>query len=282
MEQPHTQGQPSAAPSQTAEQPQLLTRKQRRELRRQEKHDRREREARAKTTGRIVAWVIVIVVLAGASIGFVFLANRTATDTGSAKLASAVSSDDHTKGPAEAPVNLIEYSDFQCPACGSYFPIVQQLLSDNAESVLFAYRHFPLRSIHRNAQRAAEWAEAAAAQDKFFEFHDLLFQNQDAWSDEGNPTALFKEYGEQLGLDAARLESDAQSSAARDSVNRDYASGTAAGVNATPTFFLNGAKIQNPASLAKFQAVIDDAVSAAGGTPANANAPAAEAAPGGE
>lgn len=248
---------------------QQLTKKQRRELRRQEKLDQREQIARKKTTNRIVLWGVIVLVLAGGIYGLTLLGDGTSTD--GPILVDAVSASDHTKGAAESSVTLIEYSDFQCPACRTYYTLFDQLAEEYADSVTFVYRHFPLRSIHPNAQAAAEAAEAASLQGKFWEMYEQLFANQNSWSSESDPTDIFVQYAGDIGLDVEQFKVDLVSSAVSDKVNADYRSGTAAQVNATPTFFLNGEKLSNPTSLDEFESVIDAAIADADGAMTNAD-----------
>ena len=117
---------------------------------------------------------------------------------------------DWVKGPEDAHVSIVEYSDFQCPACRSFVPIVEEVLNNNPETVTLTYRHFPLIQ-HKNAERAAQFAEAAGIQGKFFEMHDMLFEKQEDWAELGNPDEVFVSYGEELELDIEQLKADADS-----------------------------------------------------------------------
>lgn len=170
----------------------------------------------------------------------------------------AAASLDWTKGNKDAKAILIEYSDFQCPACAVYQPVVKQLIEEFGNQMIFAYRHFPLKSIHRNAELAAIASEAAGQQGKFWEMHDLIFEKQKEWSEARKSKAeeLFAEYAQSLGLDAARFKNDLDSGELKSKVNNDLISGEAAGVNATPTFFLNGRRVQ-PRSYEEFRQLIE-------------------------
>lgn len=246
-------------PSMPNDQP--MTRKQRRELKRQEQRAGRVASERGKTIKTALIWIGVVVVVVG---GIVALAKFGGSSSGgtSTKNVNAISADDWTKGKADAKVNVIEYSDLQCPACSAYEPIIKQVIENYSDKIVYAYRHFPLRSIHKNGQMAAQFAEAAGQQGKFWEFHDKVFDTQREWSDLGNPQSKFKEYGKTLGLDEAKLESYATSQVAKDKVDNDYNSGTNASVNSTPTFFLNGKKITNPQTYQDFAKLLDDALKA--------------------
>jgi protein-disulfide isomerase len=176
----------------------------------------------------------------------------------------------HTLGAGTTGVVLVEYADFQCPACQSYTPVLQEVKAKYGDSIIFQFRHFPLESLHKNARAAARAAEAAGLQGKFWEMHDLLFSRQQSWQDTSNPLATFEDYAEEIGIaDLARFTTDYKSSTVNASINADLDSGRALGAEATPTFVLNGEKLDEnpPATLAAFSALIDEAIIAKGGTP---------------
>lgn len=179
-----------------------------------------------------------------------------------------VSAVDHVRGenPA-APVTLIEYSDFQCPACAAFEPLLDDISTTYGDQVRLVYRHFPLYTIHANAEAAAFAAEAAALQGKFWEMHDLLFDRQADWESLAAPIDMFVAYADLLELDVEKFKADLVSDAVRDRVKIDVSSGNAAGISATPTIYLNGAaltfpKDTNPSTYLKEQ--IDAAIAAAG------------------
>ena len=155
---------------------------------------------------------------------------------------------------------LIEYSDFQCPACGVYYPIIKALQQEFGESIVFVYRNFPLRQIHANADLAARSAEAAGKQGKFWEMHDMIFENQKDWASQSNAKKSMIEYAQSLNLDAERFKTDLDSKEVKEKVNNDYLSGIQAKVNAVPTFFLNGTKLQNPESYEEFKKLLEEAI----------------------
>lgn len=173
-------------------------------------------------------------------------------------LFGAVASDDWKRGNDSAKAVLIEYSDFQCPACGSYYPLVKALHEEFGDSLLVVYRHFPLSQIHANAEPAGRAAEAAGKQGKFWEMHDLLFERQKEWSVDRNASGTFAAYAGALGLDTSRFINDFNSQEVKAEVAADYESGFRAGIAGTPTFFLNGKKIQNPRSYEEFKKVISE------------------------
>ena len=154
-----------------------------------------------------------------------------------ALLAPPVGARDHALGTADAPVTLVEYGDFECPFCGRAYPQLKHVLRELGAKVRFVFRHFPLSEEHPHAQHAAEVAEAAAAQGKFWEMHDMLFENQDALHDEA-----LAQYAGSLGLDAGRLLGEVLNGAHSARVREDFRSGARGGVNGTPTFFINGVR----------------------------------------
>ncbi len=236
---------------------QHLTKRQRRELKKQEKAASQQQTKQSKRTKIIVIWVAVIAAIGLAVWGLVIWGGNSTQNTNTAS--TKVESGDWVKGNPDANVVLIEYSDFQCPACGAYYPVVKQLSEAYGDTIAIVYRHYPLVNIHPNAMPAARAAEAAGKQDKFFAFHDILFEKQSEWSTAPNEVELFTNYAQSIGLSVEQFKTDMQSSEINDLVKEDIASGTALKVNATPSFFLQGVKIQNPRSLEDFKKLIDEA-----------------------
>ncbi len=173
-----------------------------------------------------------------------------------------VSDQDWFVGGANAPVTIVEYSDFQCPACGAYYPVMKELSAAFGDQIKIVYRNYPLTQIHPNAQLAAQAAEAAGIQGKFFEMHDFLFQDQNVWSDVEDPTEMFVAYAATLQLNVDQFRADLTSSKARDAVTEDVRGGKSANVSGTPTFFLNGVLIDSPQGLKAFTDVINTALTA--------------------
>ncbi len=147
----------------------------------------------------------------------------------------------HYTGAVDASVTLVEFGDFQCPACGQAEPVVQQLRQEYGDKLKFVYRNFPL-SFHQHAQLAAQAAEAAGLQGKFWEMHDQLFVTQSDWSAVTDPTSQFKDMAKQLGLDEQKFADDLFSQTVQDIVRADQRDGEALGVTGTPSFYLNGDK----------------------------------------
>ena len=145
--------------------------------------------------------------------------------------------DSTTRGNASASAYLVEFSDFQCPACKAVKPVVDQIVKTYGDRLVFSYRHFPLPQ-HTYAQKAAIAAEAAGRQGKFWEMYDLLFANSESLSDD-----MITGFADQLGLDKKQFTADITDLAITGRVNRDRDYGTTIGINATPTFYLNGVKL---------------------------------------
>ena len=235
-------------------QEQPLTKKQRRELKRQTKLDNKNKSESKKTVSKIIVWAVILIVV----IGGIYLISQLDSGTSSSTTVNNITATDQTKGNPDGQIVLIEYSDFQCPACASYYEIAKQLMQEFNEDIYFSYRHFPLRSIHSNAQLAGQAAEAAGLQGKFWEMHDKLFDNQNSWSNESNPEDIFLIYATELELDTDKFSTDLESKEIKDKVDNDYASGVGARVNSTPSFFLNGKKISNPKTLDDFKELIEE------------------------
>jgi protein-disulfide isomerase len=151
------------------------------------------------------------------------------------KLRVPVNDSDHALGPKEAPIELVEYGDFQCPHCGHAYPIVERLRENLGRELRFIYRHFPLSESHPDARNAARAAEAAGRQGRFWEMHALLFKNQDAL----DPDSLTG-YAAAMGLDMEQWAGDFESGPVLAKLDADFRSGVRSGANGTPTFFLNG------------------------------------------
>ena len=151
------------------------------------------------------------------------------------KLSVPVSDKDHRQGDPDAPCTLVEYGDYQCPSCGHAYPIVKRVQKHFGKRLLFVFRNFPLTEMHPYAEPAAETAEFAAAHQKFWEMHDLLYENQDRLDD-----ALLFELSQHLHLDLEKLRQALASKEFEPRVRADFRSGVRSGVNGTPTFFING------------------------------------------
>lgn len=162
----------------------------------------------------------------------------------------------HKISAPDSKVTIVEFGDYQCPACASAYPIVKQLLTEYDGKINFVFRNFPL-SLHPNAQKAAQAAEAAAAQGKFWEMHDKLYENQTSWSGVGDPQDMFVDYAGGLGLDKERFKKEINENKYTGVINADASDGDKLGVDSTPTFFLNGSKITGVPTYADLKAQVD-------------------------
>ena len=157
------------------------------------------------------------------------------------KLRIPIGPADHMQGDPNAPCTLVEYGDYECPHCGRAYPIVHRVQKHFGHRLLFVFRNFPLNQSHPHAESAAETAEFAATQDKFWEMHDALFENQDRLGPD-----LYEELAEELGLDPAALSASLASGEFTARVRADFNGGVRSGVNGTPTFFINGQRHDGP------------------------------------
>lgn len=197
---------------------------------------------------------LVIVVVVGIVGGVAYYKNANAPTATEA----LVRQDSHTTGATSATVTLVEFGDYQCPACGQAEPIIEQIRKDYADqSFQFVFRNYPL-AMHANAPAAAEAAEAAAAQDKFWEMHDLLYAQQSAWSDLSDPTDQFIAYAKQVKVaDINKFTNELKSHAYAATIRADQKDGDALNVQVTPTFFLNGTKLEGVQAYDDLKAKID-------------------------
>ncbi len=175
------------------------------------------------------------------------------TPTATAKLKPPVGANDHADGPSKAPVTLVEYGDYECPFCGEAYPIVKALQKRLGDQMRLVFRNFPLNESHPHAENAAEAAEAAGAQGKFWEMHDLLYENQDALD---APDLV--QYAGALGLDVPRFVREMGEHLYAERVRADFRSGVRSGVNGTPTFFINGVRHDGPFDLRSLMAAIEE------------------------
>ena len=210
---------------------------------------------------RIAIWSGTIAILLLAVAGMIW-AVKNSNNTESGDLAVPVSASDRMKGNPESAITLVEYSDFQCPACKSYYPIVEKLMDEYGSKIRFVYRHFPLPQ-HTNARPTAIAAEAAGNQGKFWEMHNMIFDHQTEWAPLADSKDALLSYAEALGLDKERFLQDFDSSELQKKVEDDLAGGMRSSVRGTPTFFLNGAAIANPLSYDEFKRAIDAAITPA-------------------
>ena len=205
---------------------------------------------------RFVLWAVVILTVG--VLGFAISRFGGASST-----APEVTDQDHVFGADNAPVTVIEYSDFQCPACAAYHPLVKQVLNEFGTSTIrFVTRNFPLPG-HQNADEAARAVEAAHIQGAYWKMHDVLFERQKFWEDETSPDQKFLSYADMLGLNTSTFMADYNSDEVKNKVQNDIRVATGAGIDRTPTFFINGERIVNlPDSYEELKKLIQDALAA--------------------
>lgn len=165
----------------------------------------------------------------------------------------------HTRGPRNAPVMLVIYGDFQCPSCGLVSKEIDELQKQYEGKVRIVFHEFPLE-MHPHAMEAALAAEAAAVQGKFWEMHDVLYQNQPVWADATTVGVIFDSYAESIGLDVARFRADRIAPDVKARVIADAAAGESRGVKSTPTIFINGIELRAPFTKDRVQGAIDAAL----------------------
>jgi protein-disulfide isomerase len=208
-------------------------------------------------------WAILLVIVA-VFIGIVAFSGKKDGST-----TSNATPTNHVEGTNTTGVKLVEYGDFQCPVCGLYYSTVKQVAATYNDKIQFQFRNLPLTSLHPNAFAGARAAEAAGYQGKYWQMHDLLYENQNSWSQASNPTTAFNNYAKTLGLNATQFSKDYASTKTNDAINADLNAFDKTGDDkATPTFYINGKKVNladlvdsnNEPSVAKFSAVIDAAI----------------------
>jgi len=207
----------------------------------------------------IVILVIVILAIAGL---FIFTNKNNNTTSNASTTTASVSN--HTEGDLSSKVHLVEYGDFQCPACGAFYPIVTQVLSQYLSQIQYSFMEFPLESLHPNALAAARAAEAAGLQGKFFPMYELLYENQNSWVNLNDPSTYFDQLATSIGLNLNKFKTDSASEAVNNTIEADIQAGTKLNIQGTPTFFLNGKMLnnQNIDTVSSFSSVIKQAIQA--------------------
>jgi protein-disulfide isomerase len=176
----------------------------------------------------------------------IFIFTQAGNDDKSANGGNKQQATSHIKGEGTKGVTLTEYGDFQCPVCALYEPTVRQVYEQHKNDIRFQFRHLPLVSIHPNAFAAARAAEAAGMQNKFWEMHAKLYDNQSAWSNSSSTLNLFKTYAQEIGIDVNKFTTDYAKSEVNDAINADLAEFAKTGQSqSTPSFFIDGKYIQN-------------------------------------
>jgi protein-disulfide isomerase len=209
-----------------------------------------------------IVTVIIISIGAFAFGGSSNSSNTTAPVKKDTKL--MVHPDSHQITAKDAKVTLVEFGDFQCPACGAAYPVVEQILQNYKGKINFVFRQYPLQ-VHNHAQPAAEAAEAAGAQGKFFDMYTALYTGQKDWGESNKYMDYFLTYAKNIGLDVNKFKADVQANKYKNKIQADMKDGDALAIQATPTFFINGVEQEGGLPYDQFKQKIDDAIKAAGG-----------------
>jgi protein-disulfide isomerase len=215
-------------------------------------------ETNADHMKRILPFIIILLVL-GVAVGSAYYLKRSATDVhpvtntnGVAPTTAPITASTgsvpgaepaHTLGPTNAPVHLEEFGDFECPPCGLLHPILVQMHGEFGDRLQITFREFPLVPAHQHAIAAASAAEAAGLQGKFWEMHDLLYENQKNWHETFDVRPIFEGYAKQIGIDVERFKQDINSEAVAQRIFQDGKRGHSLNVKGTPTVFMNGREI---------------------------------------
>lgn len=226
--------------------------------------DNIKKEGRSNMFKKIAIWGLIIFASIAGLLGLVYLADKSgganSTPVETANFPQ-VSENDIIVGDPKAKISLTEYSDFQCPACASYNPIVNGLLDEYKGKVKLVYRHFPLRSIHKNALVAGQAGYAAEKLGKFSEMKDLLFGNQKDWEGLGDPREVFEGYASSIGLEVEKFRTIMDSDEAKKTVEAGEREAIGLGLNSTPSFFIANKRIQ-PQGYDDFKKLIDEELQA--------------------
>ncbi len=200
-------------------------------------------------------WGVIVLIIAMFAGIFMLTGNKSGAPGTGANSTKTLTN--HVIGKGQAKVTLVEYGDYQCPFCGQYYPIVKQVQTEFNDQIIFQFRNYPLVNAHPNAFAAARAAEAAGMQNKYWEMHDLLYQTQSQWSQLSDATSAFEQFAKQIGLDSVKYKTDFASSKVNDLINADTAEGNRLGITGTPTFFLDGKKIEVTQQVTAFERLIN-------------------------
>lgn len=200
-------------------------------------------------------FLLIMAVCVAIFAGLIFIGKK---DAGAPSATGRLTNHTFTQGSTG--VVVIEYGDFECDGCFRYYPLFKQLKSKYSDRVTFQYRHFPIVGAHPKAMAAHRAAEAASKQNKFWEMHDLLYERQKSWTGNDSAAQIFEGYAGELGLDIEKFKSDVNDPQTNADVLADFEAGKAAGVDGTPTFFIDGQLIETPNSLEAFEELINNAI----------------------
>jgi protein-disulfide isomerase len=191
-------------------------------------------------------------------VGGIFLTSKSPSVSPTERVSDTIllANKKNFKGNRESKVTIVEFSDFECPACAAAAPVMKEVMNKYNGKVQFIYRHFPLPQ-HTYGLPAAHVGEAAAEQGKFWEMHDLLFARQKTWAESSNPKELFVAYAKEIGLDVQKFQKTFDERVYDDLIQKDIQDGRSAGVNSTPTFFINGQRVVGVPRLTEISKLID-------------------------
>ena len=238
---------------------QELTKRQRQDLNRQKS---KEEVSSNQKKGSLFNKILALVGIVGVAFIFWKLITSGEAVPENAPLnlqeAGQIQEGDYIYGNKDSKIVLVEYADFQCPACGVYHPITKKLQEEFGDRVAFVHRDFPLRTVHRHAQISSQAAYAANLQGKFWEMHDKLFESQEDWSTLRDPKSEYEKFAVELGIDVEKFKQDMNSDEAKNFVDNAYNKAVALNLNSTPTFILNGESLESPRGYEPFKALIEE------------------------
>lgn len=208
--------------------------------------------------GGIGIITLIIVIFAAFTIG-----GQSGTQQGQTEVLNEsqkellVRKNSHTDGNPKSKVTVVEFADFQCPACATGHTVMIRIKAEYKDKVRFVYRHFPLTNSHPNANIAALASEASSAQGKFWQMHDKLFENQNEWSGEKDPSGIFAEYAKEIGLDVDKFTQELKAKKYESIVQSDVADANRLGINSTPTFYIGDKKFAGVLPYEDFKKELD-------------------------
>jgi len=170
-----------------------------------------------------------------------------------------VKNDSNKTGAVSASIKIVEFGDYQCPACGAVHPTLKRLTIDYKDKIMFVFRNFPLPQ-HMNAKVAAEAAEAAGEQNKYWEMHDMLYENQDKWADSTKPLDIFSVYAKELDMNIEKFKKAVQGLKFDEKIQSDINDGNSLGVNSTPTIFINNTKYEGVPDYDSLKKIVDSLI----------------------
>jgi protein-disulfide isomerase len=214
--------------------------------------------------GKEAKILIAVAAVVAVGVSALIIAGSTSKSTPKAGGDKLVRADSYQTNKG-ASVTVVEFGDYQCPACGAAEPTVESIKQEYGSKINFVFRNLPLTQLHKNALAGANAAEAAGSQGKYYEMNQLLYQKQKEWSEAANPINFFVTYAGQLGLDANKLKSEVENQSYKEKIERDLKDAESLGLNATPSFFVNGKPVENVGQL---KAAIEAALKTAAPAPA--------------